>query len=261
MNRTAAASLIAATFALTLAACGEDTTTSLPVEDIEAGIAGKADGVSATARFETFTGQDGRAYFHLLAANGQKVLQSQGYASARGADSGVATVRSNSLIAERYEILEAVDGQTYFNLKAGNNKTIATSELYVSRANAERAIEAIIASVTAANKAAALASAKFQTFKGLDGKYYFHLRANNGEIVLQSQAYSAKASATAGTASVAGNGQNALRYTVKDAADGQAYFVLTATNGQVIGVSETYASRANAERGVAAVVSLLTSGF
>jgi uncharacterized protein YegP (UPF0339 family) len=259
MTTRTAASLIVATFALALGACGEEIQSpNLPVEDVAAG---KADGASPTARFETFIGQDGRSYFHLIAANGEKVLQSQGYASARSADTGLASVRTNAVNPDRFEILESADGQTYFNLTAANNKVIGSSEIYASRANAERAIEAIISLAQAAAKAEALAQAKFQTFKGLDGKYYFHLRANNGEIVLQSQAYTAKSSATTGTASVAGNGSNAARYQVRDAADGQAYFVLTAANGQVIGLSETYVSRANAERGAAAVQALLSGGI
>jgi uncharacterized protein YegP (UPF0339 family) len=96
--------------------------------------------------------------------------------------------------------------------------------------------------------------------QGLDGRYYFHLRAANGEIVLQSQPYTAKASAQSGIASVRSNGASAGRFELRDAADGQTYFVLKAANGQMIAVGETYVSSANAERGVSDVVSLLSSG-
>lgn len=53
------------------------------------------------------------------------------------------------------------------------------------------------------------------------------------------------------------NGRLAARHQLRYAANGQAYFVLKAGNGQVIGVSETYASRDHAERGAAEVTALL----
>ncbi|MNG37976.1 hypothetical protein D3C84_1255040 [compost metagenome] len=40
---------------------------------------------------------------------------------------------------------------------------------------------------------------------------------------------------------------------MKAAANGKFHFVLKATNGQVVGQSQLYASQANAEAGVAAV--------
>jgi uncharacterized protein YegP (UPF0339 family) len=239
-----------------LGACGEDgSSTSLPVEQVADG---KADGLVATARFETFKGIDGKSYFHLIAANGQKVLQSQGYSSAQRATSGLASVRANGVLPEQYEMLEAVNGQTYFNLLAANGEIIGTSELYSTKSNAERAVNTSLSLVAEATKAAAPKNATFQVFKGLDSKYYFHLRAGNGEIVLQSQSYTKNATATSGIDSVLSNGATAARYQVKDAANGQAYFVLTASNGKTIATSETYVSRSNAQRGADAVVQLLS---
>lgn len=39
---------------------------------------------------------------------------------------------------------------------------------------------------------------KFEIFKGSDNQWYFHLRAANGEIVLQSEGYVRKAGAQNG---------------------------------------------------------------
>ncbi len=244
--------------ALTLgfAGCG-GTEADFATDDVT--VDGKDDSTK-TGRFETFTGRDGRYYFHLLAGNGEKVLQSQGYATEKDAWDGILSVQANGIYPDPYQILQAQNGQWYFNLYAGNWQVIATSELYVSQANAQRGVATAIAIVQKAKTAPAPTGARFQVFHGLDGKYYFHLRAANGEIVLQSQAYTKRASALAGTASVRANGVDATRYQVKDAVNGQAYFVLTAANGQVIGVSETYASRSNAERGATAVETLLAGG-
>ncbi len=43
---------------------------------------------------------------------------------------------------------------------------------------------------------------KFEIFKGKDGKYYFRLKAGNGEIIAQSEGYSSKQGAQDGIASV-----------------------------------------------------------
>ncbi len=217
--------------------------------------------LTASSRFETFTGKDGKFYFHLLAGNGQKVLASQGYASLSGAKGGIETVKTNGVNAMRYLQREAVDGSSYFVLAGGNGAIIGVSEMYASAANAQRgaeAVQAIIAVVNATSPAAA-GDTRFETFKGLDNKYYFHLKANNGEIVLQSQGYSAKSSATNGIASVRTNGANTARFEVREAKDGQFYFVLKAANGQVIGFSELYASKSNAQAGVTAVYNLLAT--
>lgn len=217
--------------------------------------------LTASSRFETFQGKDGKFYFHLLAGNGQKVLASQGYTTLSSAKSGIETVKTNGVNPIRYLQREAVDGSSYFVLVGGNGKIIGVSEMYASKANAERGAETVqtIIAVVNAQGPAAAGDTRFETFKGLNGKYYFHLKANNGEIVLQSQGYAAKASATNGINSVRTNGANLARFEVREARDGQFYFVLKAANGQIIGFSEMYVSKSNAERGVEAVFNLLSS--
>ena len=46
---------------------------------------------------------------------------------------------------------------------------------------------------------------KFEIFKGANGKYYFRLKASNGEIIAQSEGYSSKQGAQDGIASVKKN--------------------------------------------------------
>jgi uncharacterized protein YegP (UPF0339 family) len=159
----------------------------------------------------------------------------------------------------RYLQREASDGSKYFVLTASNGQIIGVSEMYASAANSERgaaAVQKVVANIVSTGAAAQL-DTRFEIFKGLDTKYYFHLKANNGQIVLQSQAYTTKASATNGVTSVKTNGAIAARFEVRAAADGQFYFVLKAANGAVIGRSEMYASQANAQRGVETVQRLI----
>lgn len=247
------------TLAFALTACGPadatiDETTGEETGDISAELA-------SSSRFETFKGKDGDFYFHLIAGNGEKVLQSQGYSSLSAAKAGVDSVKTNGLNAIRYLTREAVDGSHYFVLTATNGRIIGLSEMYASKSNAERGattVQTVLKTVVATNPAAA-GDTRFESFKGLDNKYYFHLKANNGQIVLQSQSYSSKSGATSGINSVRTNGANAARFEVRQAADGHSYFVLKAANGQIIGVSEMYESKSNAERGITAVFALLAN--
>jgi len=216
---------------------------------------------TTTGKFEIFQGKDGQYYFHLLAGNGENVLRSEGYTTRSGAKSGVNTVRNNGILEQRYLQREASDGSFYFVLIAGNGHIIGTSEMYVSASNASRGAGTVRTIITNTVEAgdAAIADDHFETFRGLDGKYYFHLKANNGQIVLQSQGYTTKSSATNGIASVKTNGMNPGRYEVLPAADGRFFFHLKASNGRVIGRSEMYVSESNAQRGVNAVINVLNA--
>jgi uncharacterized protein YegP (UPF0339 family) len=100
-------------------------------------------------------------------------------------------------------------------------------------------------------------SAYFETFQGLDGRHYFNLMAANGENVLRSQSYTTLASAENGARSVLTNGADKRNFDVREAKNGDYYFNLKAANGEVIGSSELYASKSNAERGARVVRSLV----
>jgi uncharacterized protein len=88
-------------------------------------------------------------------------------------------------------------------------------------------------------------------------QFYFRLVAGNEQTVLTSEGYARKASAENGIASVVANGGSEAAYDVREAADGRSYFVLTAANHQVIGQSQLYASKYNAQRGIRSVRTLV----
>ncbi|MBX3186048.1 MAG: DUF1508 domain-containing protein [Labilithrix sp.] len=96
-------------------------------------------------------------------------------------------------------------------------------------------------------------SAYFETFESVDGRYYFHLIAGNGENVLRSQGYTRLASAQNGVASVIANGLSASNFDVRQAKNGEWYFNLKAPNGQIIATSELYVTKSNATRGASTV--------
>lgn len=96
-------------------------------------------------------------------------------------------------------------------------------------------------------------SGSFEIKKAKDGQFYFHLKAGNGEIILSSEMYEAKASAEKGIASVQVNSSHEERYHRDIASNGKFYFTLKAANFQVIGNSQMYVSAANRDAGIDSV--------
>ena len=94
---------------------------------------------------------------------------------------------------------------------------------------------------------------RVEILRGNNGKHYFHLKAGNGQIILQSQGYVAKAGAENGVESVKTNAIDLANYDLHEAKNGEWYFNLIAQNGQVIGTSETYVTKYNATRGMETV--------
>jgi uncharacterized protein YegP (UPF0339 family) len=94
---------------------------------------------------------------------------------------------------------------------------------------------------------------KFELKKSKNGKFLFHLKAGNGQIILSSEMYESKSSAMNGIESVKKNAASDGNFERKESAKKEPYFVLKAGNGQVIGQSEMYSSASAMESGVASV--------
>jgi len=84
-------------------------------------------------------------------------------------------------------------------------------------------------------------------------KYHFRLKAKNGEIILQSEAYESMGSAENCVQSVMKYTKDEKNFEEKVAKDGQHYFVLKASNGEVIGKSELYKSQSGMHNGIKSV--------
>ncbi|WP_461533189.1 YegP family protein [Sinomicrobium sp.] len=93
----------------------------------------------------------------------------------------------------------------------------------------------------------------FELKKTDKGAFHFTLKAKNGQVILSSENYSSKSAAENGIASVKKNGSEDARYERKTAKNGKFYFNLKATNGQIIGTSQMYASEAGMENGIDSV--------
>ena len=85
--------------------------------------------------FESFKGDDGEYYFTYF-ENSKLALISEGYPTAAVRDKGLASVRKNMKVANRYVYGKGADGKDGFILRAGNHKEIARSVGYGSAAAA-----------------------------------------------------------------------------------------------------------------------------
>ena len=87
-----------------------------------------------------------------------------------------------------------------------------------------------------------------------NGEFQFNLKATNGQIILTSEGYTTKTACLNGVESVKKNAPIAERFEVKEAKNGKPYFNLKASNGQVIGASQRYASERTMKAGIASVM-------
>jgi len=93
----------------------------------------------------------------------------------------------------------------------------------------------------------------FELKKNAKGNFHFSLKAKNSQIILTSEMYNSKSAAENGIASIKKNASNDDRYERKTASNGKFHFNLKASNGQIIGSSQMYASESGMENGIASV--------
>lgn len=93
----------------------------------------------------------------------------------------------------------------------------------------------------------------FEIYKDKAGEFRFRLKAKNGQNILASEGYKQKASCENGIESVRKNSQDDSKYDLKQGESGKWHFNLKATNGQVIGTSQSYESESGAKNGIASV--------
>ncbi len=103
-----------------------------------------------------------------------------------------------------------------FDLKAGNGETIATSEVYSSKAACENGIESVKKNAPVANIEdqtvegfATEKNPKFEVYADKAGEFRFRLKATNGQVIATSEGYKSKAGCMNGIESVKKNAPEA----------------------------------------------------
>jgi len=93
------------------------------------------------------------------------------------------------------------NGDFHFNLKAGNGQVILSSQGYSSKDGCLNGIESVKKNAADENK--------FEKKVSTNGKFYFSLKAGNGQIIGSSEMYESEAGCDNGIASVQKNAPDA----------------------------------------------------
>ncbi len=119
------------------------------------------------------------------------------------------------IIMGKFAVKETATG-IKFNLVASNGQVIGVSEVYSSKAACEKGIESVRKNAEIAHLEDQTAdpiveavNPKFEIYTDKAGEFRFRLKARNGEIILASEGYKAKASCENGIESVRKNAPDA----------------------------------------------------
>jgi uncharacterized protein YegP (UPF0339 family) len=212
---------------------------------------------SAPGKLDLWQSADSQWHFHVVSGNGRTLLSSESYTSRTGAINGILSVLDNGVDPAQYSLNKAANGGYNLRLKAANYETIAFTQVYSSKSNATRAIKSCVNAVTSYLDVRETndSGARVEVLESAAG-FRFNVHAKNGEIVLSSESYTTKAAAWNGAFAVQAAAANAAAFTVKASTDNRFYFTLTADNGQIVGVSQMYTTKAAAQAGITSVQAL-----
>jgi len=101
-------------------------------------------------------------------------------------------------MAARYELKPTKNGEFIFNLLAGNNEIILTSQMYKEKSSAHGGIESV--------QKNSQIDEMFERKTAHNGQFYFDLHAANKQVIGKSETYTTKAAMEKGIASVKHNG-------------------------------------------------------
>ena len=101
----------------------------------------------------------------------------------------------------KFVIKTGSNSQYYFSLKADNGQKILASEGYTTKASCQNGIDSV--------KANAKADSNYDRRNSTNGKYYFNLKASNGQIIGTSEMYESTSGRDNGIESVKSNAPGA----------------------------------------------------
>ena len=101
----------------------------------------------------------------------------------------------------KFVISTRKNGEFQFSLKAGNGQEILGSEGYTTKAACLNGVESV--------KKNSQEDARFDRLESKNGKYYFNLKATNGQIIGTSEMYENASGRDNGIESVKTNAPNA----------------------------------------------------
>lgn len=104
-------------------------------------------------------------------------------------------------MAGKFDLKKSPSGKFMFNLLAGNNQVILTSQMYDSKGAAEKGIASV--------KENGAQDSRYERLSSKNGEPYFVLKASNGLQIGRSEMYSGASGMENGIASVKANAPTA----------------------------------------------------
>ncbi len=93
--------------------------------------------------FDIYKDKSGNFRFRLKAKNGEIICSSQSYTAKSSCVKGAKSLILNSKKKKSFKTLRNRAGKYFFNVVAGNNKVIATSQAYKSENSLKKGIESV----------------------------------------------------------------------------------------------------------------------
>jgi uncharacterized protein YegP (UPF0339 family) len=163
------------------------------------GILSILDNGGIESRYEYRTASNGEVYYVLRAVNGEVIAVSELYSTAYNARAGVqAAIRAvagylehwSTAAGARADVFAGADGRFYFNIHAANGAIVLSSQGYDTEEGALNGAFSVVDNGTT--------KARYTISQASNGKWYFTLKASNGQVIGTSQMYSTKSNATRG---------------------------------------------------------------
>ncbi|MFW5738784.1 MAG: YegP family protein [Myxococcota bacterium] len=214
-------------------------------------------------RLDMARSQEGNWAVRLLGPGGDIYLTSTtAYQSNTSGLNGILSMEENGVLLDRYRVTPIGTEECSFELRAGNNQTIARGPVFRDCDEAESRIAAtrdLVAGVVQF-KASVSAGAQFDLSRDLtDNQWYFVLYAADRRVLLESQPYTARTSAINGIESVRENGKLPERYRLVTNDDGTVSISLRAANHHEIAQGGPFAEAEQAQSIIDESVELLVS--
>ncbi len=101
--------------------------------------------------FEIYKDKSGKFRFRLKAKNGEIICSSQAYTLKSSCLKGASSLILNSRKNKSFKIVKNKAGKLFFNVVAGNNKVIATSQAYKSESSLKKGVDSVKKNATKKN--------------------------------------------------------------------------------------------------------------
>ena len=205
----------------------------------------------------SITRNGGQWLCEVIGPKGEIVLLSETYNDRAAALNGALSIEDNGVRDTSFVVRENA-GMFSFELRAGNNQSIADSQTFATE------VDATAAAVRARTLIAGIVQHRTPLTDGAQfaltregSAWRFELKSDDGEPVLKSQDYSRRRDSITGIESVRTNGKNAARF---ELLENPTRFILKAANGVEIAESaESFGSEADALAAIASTSALLSS--